>query len=268
MELLVLDFDGVISDSAPEAFIVALRTYTALRADPSALRMQRRADSQTPAQIREDPLYARFVEMMPLGNRAEDFAVEISLLASQAEARDQVGFDRAFAAESRGFMAAFQERFYRVRASLRADDPARWAGLMGPYPDFVSLLQRRSNDVGLAIATAKDRTSVRLLLRAYGIDGLFPDERLLDKEAGRSKRVHLAALQERTGAAYSEIVFVDDKVSHLDDVGAMGVSSVLAAWGYNGERERRRARESGHRVCSLSDFEFEVFGAPPAMSGC
>ena len=29
--LLALDFDGVISDSAPEAFVVALRTWVALR---------------------------------------------------------------------------------------------------------------------------------------------------------------------------------------------------------------------------------------------
>ena len=268
MKLLVLDFDGVVSDSAPEAFVVALRTYAVLRDDPDVLRMRQRADSQTPTQIREDSVYARFVEMMPLGNRAEDFAVEISLLAAGAEARDQAAFDQAFAAEPPEFMAAFQDCFYEMRAELRADDPLRWVGLMGPYPDLVSLLQRRASDAALAIATAKDRPSVRLLLREYGIDGLFPDERLLDKEEGRSKRAHLAALRERTGVPYSEMVFVDDKVSHLDDVAAMGVSSVLAAWGYNGERERRRALGSGHRVCSLSDFESEVYGAARTMSGC
>ena len=31
MRLLALDFDGVISDSAPEAFLVALRTFDTLR---------------------------------------------------------------------------------------------------------------------------------------------------------------------------------------------------------------------------------------------
>ena len=31
MRLLALDFDGVISDSAPEAFVVALRTFCELR---------------------------------------------------------------------------------------------------------------------------------------------------------------------------------------------------------------------------------------------
>ncbi len=98
MQLLALDFDGVISDSAPEAFVVALRTYTALLDDPAVLRMQQRADTQCPAEIRADPLYRRFVEMMPLGNRAEDYAVEISLLATETEVCDQARFDEAFAA--------------------------------------------------------------------------------------------------------------------------------------------------------------------------
>ncbi len=266
MQLLALDFDGVISDSGPEAFVVSLQTYAALRADPDVLRMQQRADTQSPAEIRADPIYARFVEMMPLGNRAEDYAVEITLLGTEADVQDQAGFDEAFAAERADFLASVHECFYETRTALRAADPERWAHLLGPYPDFVSLLRRRACDVALAVATAKDRTSVQLLLRGYGIDDLFPDERLLDKEAGRSKCSHLEQLHARTGVPYSEIVFVDDKVNHLDDVASMGVSGVLAAWGYNGERERRLARENGHRVCSLSDFESQLFSSPSSSA--
>lgn len=262
MKLLALDFDGVISDSAPEAFLVALRTYAALRDDPDVLQMQHRAEAQSPAEIREDPLYARFIGMMPLGNRAEDFAVEIRLLAAQADVREQAGFDEAFAAEPADFLAAFQACFYEVRGALRAAEPERWLRLMGPYPDLVSVLRRRAGDVDLAIATAKDRSSVQLLLQAYGIDDLFPEARLIDKQAGRSKRAHLAQLQARTGVAYSEMVFVDDKLNHLEDVTPLGVLGVLAAWGYNGEREQALAREKGHRVCTLSDFERWIFGAP------
>ena len=93
------------------------------------------------------------------------------------------------------------------------------------------------------------------------------EERLLDKEAGRSKRAHLEHLHARTGVAYSEIVFVDDKVNHLDDVAALGVSGVLAAWGYNGEREQRQARAHGHRVCSLSDIESQLFSSSAPQGG-
>ena len=35
----------------------------------------------------------------------------------------------------------------------------------------------------------------------------------------------------------------------------------LAAWGYNGEREIRLARERGYLVCSLEDVERQLFGS-------
>jgi hypothetical protein len=60
MRALVLDFDGVISDSARESFAVALGSYLALRPD-SGLGERNREE-----------LFREFVELMPLGNRAED----------------------------------------------------------------------------------------------------------------------------------------------------------------------------------------------------
>jgi phosphoglycolate phosphatase-like HAD superfamily hydrolase len=270
MRLLALDFDGVISDSAPEAYLVALRTYAELRGTPRIADLRDRAESLAPRAIRAEPAYERFVDMIPLGNRAEDYAVELGLIARDRDARDQAEFDGAFEAESRDFLAEFHERFYQTRAALRAENPRRWRELLGPYPDFLPILRRRAGDVSLAIATAKDRESVELLLSSYGIDDLFPGDRLVDKQAGRSKRAHLEALRARAGVPFEEIVFVDDKVNHLDDVASLGVRGVLAAWGYNGRREQRIAQQRGHRVCTLSDFESILFGRPvePVEPGC
>lgn len=263
MQLIALDFDGVIADSAPEAWLIALRTYGELRPLSAVGRMRDRADGQTPEQIRADLDYRRFVELMPLGNRAEDFGVAVSLVASGRPARDQAEFDAAYAQEESAFLQTFHERFYETRAALREGDVGRWVSLLGPYDEFVEIVRRRAGQVRLAIATAKDRDSVALLLRHYGIADLFPPEVRIDKEAGRSKRKHLAFLHERLSVPYREMVFVDDKVNHLDDVAGMGVECVLAAWGYNGVRERELARHKGHRVCTLEDFESQLFAAPP-----
>jgi phosphoglycolate phosphatase-like HAD superfamily hydrolase len=259
VDLLALDFDGVISDSAPESWLVALRTYADLRPAPKILALRDRAEGQSGDAIRADPAYARFLALMPLGNRAEDFGVAVSLVAAGRSAPDQASFDEAYASEPDGFLPLFHETFYQSRARIRADDPVRWTSLLGPYPGFVDIVRRRAADVRMAIATAKDRTSVELLLRDYDIEDLFDADAILDKEAGRSKRAHLATLHQRFGVDLERIVFVDDKVNHLDDVAGMGVSCVLAAWGYNGEREHRLARTSGHRVCTLSDFEEQLF---------
>jgi phosphoglycolate phosphatase-like HAD superfamily hydrolase len=132
---------------------------------------------------------------------------------------------------------------------------------MAPYPEMVAAL-RRAHGVELAIATAKDRASVEALLALYGIDDLFPAERLLDKESGVGKQAHLGVLRERLGIPFQRITFVDDKVNHLDAVAPLGVRCVLAGWGYNGPREEQLARSRGYPVAAL-DALAPVFGEPP-----
>lgn len=259
MKALVLDFDGVISDSAPESFVVALRTYLELRPESRLERLARELEGASAATVRRHPDYLAFLESMPLGNRAEDFGVLLWLLDNGFDVADQPAYDRARAAQSREFLDGFHERFYHERRRLTGGHLEYWLSLLGPYPSFVELLRRRSNDVVLALATAKDRESVALLLRAYGIEGLFPEDRVLDKETGVSKVAHLSVLAERLGLDFGEITFVDDKVNHLDAVSRLGVRCGLAAWGYNGARERDQARERGHLVCELDDFEAQLF---------
>ena len=249
MKVLALDFDGVICDSAREAFIVAVRafaeTFPEQRLGPDA--------ELRPA------LFAGFLASMPLGNRAEDYAVILAALATRRPLPDQAAYDAFYASLERERLRAFHERFYLVRAAWAEQDRAGWLAHLAPYPGLCALLRRRAGDVRLAIATAKDRHSVRAILAAYGVDDLFPDGFVLDKEAGEKKRAHVAQLAASAGCAPAEVTFVDDKVNHLEDVAALGARCVLAAWGYNGPREHRLAEAHGFLVCGLDDFERRVF---------
>jgi len=263
VRVLALDFDGVVSDSAPEAFLVALRAYLALRpASPlrDALASLEEGGALDRSAVAAHPLYAPFLDAMPLGNRAEDYGVELSALEQGVELRDQRSYDELKAREDPVFLEAFHERFYAERHALTRHDEAAWLRLLGPYPDFVALLRRRAGDAVLALATAKDRQSVELLLEAYGIADLFPADRVLDKDAGVSKRAHLGVLRERLDAEYARMTFVDDKVNHLEDVEGLGVRCALAGWGYNGPREQELARARGYAVCTLESAEEELFG--------
>jgi phosphoglycolate phosphatase-like HAD superfamily hydrolase len=260
VKVLALDFDGVISDSGPEAFVVALRTYEALR-PASGLAAPRELSR---AAISASPLYRAFVDVMPLGNRAEDFGVGLAALAAGQTLRDQPAYD-AFKAktlrEASGFLEDFHARFYSERDAFAANDSPGWHALLGPYPEFVELLRRPHAGVQLAIATAKDRPAVERLLSHYGIADLFAPNLVLDKETGVSKRAHLEALSARTGVGYAEITFVDDKVNHLEDVSDLGVRCALAAWGYNSAREHEQAAARGYLVCELGNAEALLFGA-------
>lgn len=265
MQVLALDFDGVISDSAPESFAVALATYCELRprsqlaADAASL-LEKGLYEGLLERLRASPLYREFLELMPLGNRAEDFGVALSILERKLPVRDQADYDREREAEDAAFLLDFHSRFYELRGGFAEADATGWQSLLAPYPEFVKLLRARAGDVRLAIATAKDHRSVRLLLKLYGIDDLFPDELVLDKETGISKRAHLEALAARTRMPFAEISFVDDKVNHLDAVASLGVRCALAAWGYNGSREHTLARQRSFLVCELGDVEAQLFG--------
>jgi phosphoglycolate phosphatase-like HAD superfamily hydrolase len=260
-QLLALDFDGVIADSAPEAFVVAVRTFAQLRpagALAAALAPLLGDPAPPRAAVDAHPLYAAFLALMPLGNRAEDYGVALDALEGGARIADQGAYDAWHDRIDREWLRSFHRAFYRVRTALAERDPAGWNALIGPYPLLPELLRRRAREAVLAIATAKDRLSVGRLLRTWGMDDLFPPGRVLDKEAGVSKALHLAELQRRSGVPFPEITFVDDKVNHLDTAAPLGVRCALAAWGYNGERERRIARERGYLVCGLGDVE--IFG--------
>jgi phosphoglycolate phosphatase-like HAD superfamily hydrolase len=262
--LLALDFDGVISDSAPESFAVALLTYTQMK-DGSRFGSRGAALESgplpAPLPLNEDPLYAAFIELMPLGNRAEDFAISLCALEARRQIAEQADYD-AFRSElDEGWLQEFHRRFYQNRAALSRRDPVGWRRMMGPYSPFLEILHRRSGDAILAIATAKDAGTVDALMRDYGIDALFPADLVLDKDTGVHKDAHLRRLHGTLGVAYAEMIFVDDKVNHLDRAAGLGVGCALAAWGYNGEREIELARRRGYRVCTLENAEEQLFGS-------
>jgi len=249
MKALVLDFDGVISDSAREGFTVAVRTYRDL---VPASRLRESGD---------EALYRGFLELIPLGNRAEDYGAALAALEAGVPLPDQAAYDRHRGTRDAAWLADYHKRFYEVRDALVSADPRAWLDLMRPYGPFVDLLRRRSGFVRYAIATARDGRSVAALLESYGISHLFAAETILDKDAGTSKTAHLSRLGEILGLEPREMIFVDDKLNHLDAVASLGVRCALAAWGYNGPREHDDAARRGHLVCRLGDVESQLFGS-------
>jgi len=260
-DVLAFDFDGVIAESAHEAFVVASRAYLGLRPD-SRLAGDLAAATHPeprPAAVAAAGAYGGFVRLIPLGNRAEDYGVALSILDAGVAIDDQMAYDAFMASRDGAWLERYHEEFYRVRAELMRDRPAVWRGLQRPYPGLPERLRRWAGMSVLAIATAKDRASTRALLRDWGLDAVFPDRLLLDKESGRSKREHLEELRRRCGVPFAAITFVEDKVSHLEAVAPLGVRCVLAGWGYNGPREHARAAARGFPVATLATLETDLF---------
>ncbi|MEM7409731.1 MAG: HAD family hydrolase [Myxococcota bacterium] len=245
MPLLALDFDGVISDSAPECFWVAQATFHELRTG-RLTDLACEPAPPAPDGVRADPRYAAFLQGMPLGNRAEDFGVLLGEIEAGRLPADQAAYDQVRAAIDAAWIDRFHARFYARRHALAERHPGPWHALMQPYPGIAEGLRALRPVATLAIATSKDRATVDELLQRDGCADLFPPDHILDKETGREKTAHLRALAERTGISAAETLFVDDKWNHLARVSELGVRCALAAWGPNGEREHRGACDDGH----------------------
>ncbi len=256
IELLVLDFDGVICDSAGESFLVACTAF--LRLAPTASicdRLPRVGADALVAPNSQDPVFERFLEHMPLGNRAEDYAVVLRAIDEDVLLRDQRDYDWFKAKLDPEWLQVFHETYYTVRRAFQDMNPAGWLQLAYPYPGISELLRELSNRTRLAIATARDHESVDRLLEAHRLQALFDPRLIVDKDAGVSKRAHLELLHERSGVPSSATLFVDDKINHLDSVAPLGVNCGLAAWGYNGLRERGLAVRKGYAVFDMDALE-------------
>ncbi len=260
ISVLALDFDGVIVDSMREVYLLSLRAFAEL--EPSSRLPGRDPGWSLPAPD-DDPLLRAFAEMVPLGNRAEDFGVMLSALERGERVADQAAYDAIYGQFDPAWLAEFHEEFYRQRKRLLDDDRAGWLALQPPYPTFRQLLLRHAGEVPYAVLTARDATSVRLLLEHCGLAELFPPSSVLDKETGRHKTAHLELLAGRLGVPFTRITFVDDKLNHLVSVAPLGVRPVLADWGHNSPREHEAARRLGFAVATLETAEAMLFGSRP-----
>jgi phosphoglycolate phosphatase-like HAD superfamily hydrolase len=262
MHILALDFDGVLCDSSREVFVVAVDTYAAL--EPDSVLLERLMPLRNHAaaggsEHLDTEIYRRFRDLLPLGNRAEDFGVSLQAIENDATINDQEAYDVFYREIGKPWLDRFHRRFYECRGDLRAGDLRKWLQLHLPFPGLADTLRRHKERTLPAVATAKDARSVRLLLVELGFDNVFTTELILDKETGVEKTHHLRVLHERTGAEFEDITFVDDKVNHLVRVAELGVRPVLAGWGFNTEREHELARVLGFEVADLDTADEVLF---------
>lgn len=250
--VLALDFDGVICDSEREVTTVAVNAYEVC--NPGAGVVQTLRNSPP-----DHPMHKRFADLIPLGNRAEDFGVALQSLEEDRALPDQDAYDAFYAQQSTRWLGEYHSCFYQQRNKLRQADPDAWINLHRAYDRFTQILRDRPSHVTLAIATAKDRESVVLLLKQFGLADLVPSRLLLDKETGANKCAHLEVLARELRVAYEQMTFVDDKLNHLVAVSPLGVRAVLAGWGFNTEREQALAATLGFAVAHLDDAYHVLF---------
>jgi len=262
MNVLALDFDGVIADTSRETFTVSLRTWARMEpASPLASHPLARGDgAPQDYAFQDDKAHCFFLEAMALGNRAEDFGAVLWAFDRGVPLPDQAAYDTFRATLPAGWLKRFHGLYYEERTALRRADPRGWVALQRPYPHMLEVLLRRGQRGRVAVLTARDGDSLVQLLKAWRLDRVISPEMVYDKETGVRKTAHLIRLCEDIRVVPGQVTFVDDKLNHLLNTSSLGVRGVLAAWGHNTAREHAKAERLGFPVATEETAEQLLFG--------
>ena len=242
--VIVLDFDGVVWDSANESFEQAWIAWKEVRG---------------PVGVERGDANRLFDAARWQCKDGHDFYIVMSLIT---EGRTDVGdmpaaaFRQARQTLGRSPEAeAFVTAFYDSREHMRTQDFDHWCSLQRPFPGVVEQIDALRREArGVAVATTKDAPSATALLENAGIHDLP----VYGREVSLDKNDHMRAIQAHYGVEAANTAFVEDLLENLRHVAAQGMKLVLADWGYNTPAERERARAEGIAVVSLQDFAARV----------
>ena len=251
MNVLALDFDGVLCDSATETAVTAWRAGQQL--------WPAWKGSEPPA-----TWLTRFRQLRPVIETGYQAIALLRLIADGVpDAEILAGFPHraaAVSAQTGRSVAELVHLFGEARDLWIARDAGDWLGCHRFYPGVTAMLRRACAVAELFILTTKQRRFTELLLRAEAID--LAAERVFGLEAGRRKEDVLLALIGQTRLSGAHFWFVEDRLATLESAAARveltDLRLCLATWGYCLEEEVRRARANPRLLC----LGLEQFTAP------
>ncbi|MCA9261256.1 MAG: magnesium-dependent phosphatase-1 [Planctomycetales bacterium] len=126
------------------------------------------------------------------------------------------------------------------RGERVVDAQDREVRLYDDVPNILDECESRATSMGIASRTEQP-TWARELLDLLGVSERFAHAEIYPS----SKLRHFAALQRATGADYSEMLFFDDELRNIDEVGRLGVVSVHVQQGLTFELFREAIRMFG-----------------------
>jgi hypothetical protein len=203
--LIILDFDGVLFNSAYEAYQVCEWV------------------SKKNSDLRRGLHFEEFMEFRAKLTDAWQFN---RLYNKKSALKD---FSLLSTIEPDGDDWAFSKSFFSARAELMADE--NWAKLMSPYPFFYQVKPLINECPNLfKILSTRNESSIRRTLDFYGVTGL----EIFGQEAIRNKGSKLqVALSEQwlQGDIYS--IYIDDMNAHLEPFEDQVDLCLHAGWGYD-----------------------------------
>lgn len=244
-DILALDFDDVICNSADEAAVTGWRA--AGRLWPS------RFEGDAPAEIIE-----RFRMVRPVMETGYESILLVRLL------RDGLSVDKILDDAASLFTRLINEPsierdrliplFGQTRDAWIAADLSDWIGRHRFYDGVVDALNQ--SDVPTYIITTKEKRFASALCDAAGLR--IPEAHVFGLESGRKSAVLAELSRRHKGARFH---FIEDRLATLlqmADCGDLDVRLYFAEWGYNTAEDREQADQAPN-IRVLTQDRFPAF---------
>lgn len=246
MQLLAMDFDGVIVDSISECAVAGYNGYEAYCGNNVKIKI--------PEEIKPDQL-SKFRTMRPYIRSGEDYIYLFHALSDEIIINSQEDFDE-FKIASIDCKESYYKLFYSARQTLMSSNFDNWITLNPLYNEMDVFLH--SMHTKIHIVSTKASKYIIKILKFNGIE--FNPGQVHEAGRGFSKTDIIIRLMQEYNLSTPNMIFIDDHFDTLSKVKMTGVRCLLADWGYNTNKQRSRCHKLKLELVDLQQFYKEFKG--------
>lgn len=246
MQLLAMDFDGVIVDSISECAVAGFNGYSEY-CDSSEVIIK-------PENIENDRLN-KFCIMRPYIRSGEDYIYLFHAIDESINIDSQEDFDK-FKIVYLDRKESYYKLFYSARQTLMSSNFDNWITLNPLYNEMDVFLH--SMHTKIHIVSTKAPKYIIKILKFNGIE--FNPKRVHEAGRGFSKTDIIVKLIREYNLSTPNMIFIDDHFDTLHKIKSTGVRCMFAGWGYNTNKQRSRCHRLNLELVDLQQFYKEFKG--------
>ena len=218
-KIVVFDFDGVVCDSTDECMVTSWNAWEKWESR-KAFR-----HSIEDFSINEK---SSFRQMRPRVRGAGEYYIICRALNEGIIIDNQLTYDNLIK-EWHDFLEPFKKIFFEMRELLRNKDIDEWVKLHPIYDNIITIMKNLQLHNQLYIATLKDKKSVQAILNKNGMN--IEENQILDQSQITSKIEAMDKIRSINKCNKSDMVLIDDNVTHLLQPHLNGYDSFQTSWG-------------------------------------
>ena len=237
-KILILDFDGLLVDSAPECW---LRCVDACQMDTSL------KDSKFTDVDKNTFLRMRYL----VGPAHEFYFLMRSLVECTTDSDIERNFKELLKGDDKNALK-YKGCFFNSRVLAQNKNMKSWIESNNFFYPALSMAKKFSDSGKLYIATMKDEESVLKLLEYNDI--CCDKSKVLGRRYGDDKYSHISyVIDQNPTISRDEFLFMDDNIRHINEIKSLGVRSMLVTWGYGTKSSINYAKKNQIKTIDLVD---------------